>query len=93
VCHNAIQQPYCSYTVSSIWCNASFTHDPSLSFTACNLLQHLDTYSEPTSYEEASSKPEWLEAMKNEFDALEANNTWILTDLPKEKKPISCKWV
>lgn len=31
--------------------------------------------------------------MSKEFDALNANDTWIITDLPKGKKPISCKWV
>ena len=31
--------------------------------------------------------------MATEIVALEANNTWILTSLPPNKKPISCKWV
>jgi hypothetical protein len=26
------------------------------------------------------------------LDALEANNTWVLTNLPVEKKAIGCKW-
>jgi len=64
-----------------------------LSSNASTLLQQLDTYSEPTSYEEVAIQPEWLEAMKKEFAALEANNTWVLTTLPSGKKPISCKCV
>jgi len=47
----------------------------------------LDFYCEPTSYEEATAKPEWQEAMQKEFDALQANNTWILLPLPTGKKP------
>ena len=31
--------------------------------------------------------------MATEIVALEANNTWILTSLPPNKKPIGCKWV
>jgi len=93
VCHSAVQQTCCSHTVSSICCHASLSDTPTLSSHACALLHHLDTLSEPTTYEEAASKPEWLEAMSKEFAALEANNTWVLTDLPKRKKPISCKWV
>ena len=31
--------------------------------------------------------------MKNESDALIANNTWDLVKLPKGKKPIQCRWV
>lgn len=31
--------------------------------------------------------------MQNELDALESNDTWELTSLPKGKKSIGCKWV
>jgi len=31
--------------------------------------------------------------MADEIRALEGNKTWVLADLPPEKKPISCKWV
>ena len=31
--------------------------------------------------------------MKQEFDALSANNTWELVKMPKEKNVIGCKWV
>ena len=31
--------------------------------------------------------------MQNELEALESNQTWILTDLPPSKRPIDCKYV
>ena len=31
--------------------------------------------------------------MATKIVALEANNTWTLTPLPANKKPIGCKWV
>ena len=31
--------------------------------------------------------------MQVELQALEANNTWVLTDLPVSKQVIGCKWV
>lgn len=31
--------------------------------------------------------------MDEELFSLEQNNTWVLTDLPPEKKPIGSKWV
>ena len=31
--------------------------------------------------------------MESELHALEANNTWYLTKLPRGKVPIGCRWV
>lgn len=53
----------------------------------------LFTQYEPQTYEEAIGKPAWEEAMKKEFEVLKANQTWVLTSLPKGKKPISCTWI
>ena len=53
----------------------------------------LTTISEPTSFAQANQIPQWQEAMLAEFTALEANDTWIVTDLPAGKQPIGCKWV
>ena len=53
----------------------------------------MNPISEPSCFEEAVLIPEWTEAMNKEFEALEANNTWVLVDLSNGKKPIGCKWV
>ncbi|KAL8101414.1 hypothetical protein AgCh_033340 [Apium graveolens] len=47
----------------------------------------------PTSFKEAAEEGEWQDAMKQEFDAIERNNTWILTDLPPGHRSIGLKWV
>ena len=31
--------------------------------------------------------------MKEELDAMEANNTWTITSLPPDKHTIGCRWV
>lgn len=49
--------------------------------------------SEPKSHKEAMKHIEWQNAMKQEIEALEKNNTWFLTDLPPGKHTIGCKWV
>ncbi|KAJ0510136.1 putative RNA-directed DNA polymerase [Helianthus annuus] len=48
---------------------------------------------EPNSYNEAIRDPRWIEAMNQEMEALNRNNTWVVVDLPKGRKPIGCKWV
>ncbi|MFS7989377.1 putative RNA-directed DNA polymerase [Helianthus anomalus] len=53
----------------------------------------LNKISEPSSYEEAASNPKWVEAMNKEMEALFRNQTWVLADLPKDRKAIGCKWV
>ncbi|KAL2235336.1 UNVERIFIED_CONTAM: Retrovirus-related Pol polyprotein from transposon RE1, partial [Sesamum indicum] len=44
-------------------------------------------------FSEAQKHLEWRNAMKQEIDALEKNNTWELCSLPEGKKPTGCKWV
>lgn len=50
---------------------------------------------EPQTYEEAVSgnnANEWCQAMKEEMNSLESNNTWSLVPT-SEKQPIDCKWI
>nr|GEV58451.1 ribonuclease H-like domain-containing protein [Tanacetum cinerariifolium] len=42
---------------------------------------------------EACKDQQWVEAMNKEIDALYRNNTWEITDLPKDRKSIGGKWV
>ncbi|KAL2252169.1 UNVERIFIED_CONTAM: Retrovirus-related Pol polyprotein from transposon RE1 [Sesamum indicum] len=48
---------------------------------------------EPKTYAEAIQKREWIDAMNVEIRALEDNKTWIITELPKDKKAIGSKWI
>ncbi|GJQ92447.1 putative RNA-directed DNA polymerase [Tanacetum coccineum] len=45
------------------------------------------------SYKEAALDPRWIEAMNSEMEALNRNKTWIITDLPKNRKAIGSKWI
>jgi hypothetical protein len=46
---------------------------------------------EPNNFEEANNNPTWSQAMVEELQALEKNNTWTIMSLPKGKKPVGCK--
>jgi hypothetical protein len=45
---------------------------------------------EPTCFEQAVGNPKWDNAMDEEMAALDANATWELVALPKDKKAIGC---
>lgn len=49
-------------------------HSHALSTSHKSIIKN-DIFSEPKSYEEASGNPLWVEAMKNELQALEKNQT------------------
>ncbi|XP_072076479.1 uncharacterized protein [Arachis hypogaea] len=48
---------------------------------------------EPLNFEKASKDNNWKKAMDEEIHAIKKNDTWELTDLPTDKKPIGVKWV
>ncbi|GKA65993.1 ribonuclease H-like domain-containing protein [Tanacetum coccineum] len=48
----------------------------------------LNKFVEPTYLKDALSDPNWVEAMNNEIEALNRNNTWTECDLPIRRKPI-----
>jgi hypothetical protein len=48
---------------------------------------------EPTCFEQTVGNPKWDNAMDEEMVVLDANATWELVALLKDKKAIGCKWV
>lgn len=48
---------------------------------------------EPTTFEEANRDSKWVNAMTEEINAIERNDTWELTDIPQGHKAIDVKWV
>jgi hypothetical protein len=48
---------------------------------------------EPQLFEDTKGRLEWENAMETKHESLMKNQTWDLTTLPLEKKPIGCKWV
>ena len=58
-------------------------------------LMHFALFSDcdPTNFEAAVKEKKWQKAMDEEIAAVERNNTWELTELPKGQKKIGVKWV
>ena len=63
---------------------------------ALSVAEEIEGNAEPSSYSEAiisGYSNKWMTAMHDEMESLEKNGTWDLVRLPREKKPIRCKWV
>lgn len=48
---------------------------------------------DPITFEEAVKQSKWRKPMNEELAAIERNNTWKLTELPKGQKTIDVKWI
>ena len=48
---------------------------------------------DPTTFEKVVQSSKWRAAIDLEIEAIERNETWELTDLPKGMKKIGVKWV
>jgi hypothetical protein len=63
---------------------------------AMSVAEEIEGNSEPSNYSEAitsADRNNWMAAMQDEMESLEKNGTWDLVKLPKNKKPIHCKWI
>ncbi|CAL1361098.1 unnamed protein product [Linum trigynum] len=64
-----------------------------LSPTHKNFVSSISSIKEPETYKEAIQFPECNDAMTAETQALEANHTWDVVELPPSKKQVGNKWV
>jgi len=48
---------------------------------------------EPMSFNEANEHEEWRRSMEEEYESIIKIKTWELTESPKGKKIIGCKWL
>ena len=48
---------------------------------------------EPNSYEEATQRKEWVEAMMKEYQSILKNDVWDIVIKPKNKSVVSLKWI
>ncbi|KAL0295249.1 UNVERIFIED_CONTAM: Retrovirus-related Pol polyprotein from transposon RE2, partial [Sesamum radiatum] len=48
---------------------------------------------EPESFEAAAKDEVWVQAMEEEIKMIKKNETWELTDRPKDKEVIGVKWI
>ena len=84
---------HCNSTAQTYthWCNLiSFCALSNLNEQTVKISQK---YEEPNTYAEASTDPNWVEAMHKKIKALLDNHTWDVVSLPYNKKPIGNRWI
>ena len=54
----------------------------------CDLVEQ-----EPTNYEEAVEKKEWVEEMTGEYQSIMKNDVWDIVPKPEGKSIVSSKWI
>ena len=54
----------------------------------CNLVDV-----EPTYFEEATKKKEWMDAMIKEYQSIINNDVWDLVPRPRQNSVVSSKWI
>ena len=82
-----------NYAVNSSVANLQTVTDHQVPRTFHCFLATLTTTPDPTTFNQALQHNHWIEAMNEELQALEYNNTWAITTLPPGKKSIGCKWL
>jgi len=97
-----IKQPRDDYSIArdrdrrQIRKPARYTDSDNLVPYALSIAEEVNDGVEPSSYTEAVScveSSQWLVAMNEEIESLNKNGTWALTELPKGKRPLRCKWI
>ncbi|CAJ2641499.1 unnamed protein product [Trifolium pratense] len=58
-----------------------------------NIQAMFSTSNDPSNYDEAVKHDVWREAMNQEIQAIERNDTWELATLPEGAKKIGVKWI
>jgi transposase InsO family protein len=97
---NTIQKVKSSKS-SSTQEHASGTPYPITYFVSCerfsirhrNFVAAVTAGKEPKNFKEAVKDSGWRDAMRNEIQALEDNETWVMEKLPPGKKALGSKWV
>ena len=102
--YSLVSTHHCNLASTSLPSHDSFTASPDILYPLSSPLSYSKLFTahrvfsialtiakEPTSYVEALPDPLWQAAMQTELDALQANQTWVMTPLPPSKVPIGCK--
>ncbi|KAD6795877.1 hypothetical protein E3N88_06773 [Mikania micrantha] len=85
--------PASTQDTSTVYPSTHFISYENFTHVHKRFLAAITTNVEPKNFKQAMQDPKWVEAMKQEIQALEKNNTWTIETLPEGKRAIDSKWV
>ena len=56
-------------------------------------MSNISNVIDPMSFNESNEHEEWRKETEEEYDSIMKNKTWELTEFPKDKNLIGCKWI
>ena len=72
---------------------SQFVSSKHLSVQHQSFISAIDSVRVPTSVQEALKDKNWIQAMNEEMNALERNETWEIVEQPMDKKIVGCRWI
>ena len=84
-------QSACTHKKDYSWANYVNYQCVSKGYRA--FLTAIETVDVPRTWQHPIRDKRWKAAMDDEMNALIRNGTWKIVILPKDKKPVGCKWV
>ncbi|PRQ47582.1 putative RNA-directed DNA polymerase [Rosa chinensis] len=82
-----------SLDVKSKYAIANFVSTHRLSKSHASFVNQISSVCVPSKVQDALKDPKWSQAMNEEMEALEKNNTWKLVPPPQGKRVVGCRWV
>ncbi|GJT86931.1 retrovirus-related pol polyprotein from transposon TNT 1-94 [Tanacetum coccineum] len=98
---NIIKKMSPSYSTPPAQSRSSGTPYPITHYVNCDkfssyhrtFLEAIETECKLVTYYEVIKDKSWRPAMDSELEALERNQTWMIEELPSNKKTLGCRWV
>ena len=86
--HKTIEDFYCFSTIAQ-----QKLYDEYPFFSGITAVSNISDIVEPKTFKATSGQPQWNQAMLEEIEALQKQDTWSLVPCPKDRNIVGSKWI